>query len=341
MKWRSNLIFAGKMVIGLGLIAALLLIDNNWKKVLDIAADMRPAYLIPFFAITLFLTGVSCIKWRLFLSERDVHIPLHKLMSMYFIGTFFNNFFPSSFGGDVVRSSLLGNNIGSQGRALASVFLERFTGFIAMVSLAIFAFIFSPFLHDEKLIFWSIIIMSSGTVGVLIVLWKPVFIEWVFYPFRQLSLVEKLKEKAYQFHGHVVVFHDKPKILFKAMIYSFIFYGLAAINVYLSGLLLDIHADLSQLFVITPIVMLLAALSITPNGLGVWEWGFSVFLVSAGVANEQGLAIALALRGKNILVSMFGGLLFLFRTGPEDRKEITGYEENVEPEVQEGTLKSP
>ena len=170
MKFKKNIVFIGKLLIGLGLIAALLLIDDNWRKVLVIAGDMRPLYLIPFFAITLFLTGVSCIKWRLFLTERDVNVPLHRLMSMYFIGTFFNNFFPSSFGGDVVRSSLLGDNIGSQGRALASVFLERFTGFIAMVSLAIFAFIFSPFLHDEKLIFWSILIMSSGTVGVLMVL---------------------------------------------------------------------------------------------------------------------------------------------------------------------------
>ena len=57
--------------------------------------------------------------------------------------------------------------------------------------------------------------------------------------------------------------------------------------------------------------MVLESLPLTPNSLGVWEWAFSVYLIPAGAELEQGLAVALLLRAKTLVLSLAGGVLYL------------------------------
>lgn len=57
---RRLLFFVAKL--GLGLIAWLLLWDDNWRRVLRLFSDTRPFYLVPFAAIMIVLIGVSCLK---------------------------------------------------------------------------------------------------------------------------------------------------------------------------------------------------------------------------------------------------------------------------------------
>lgn len=318
MKYKKNLRFLVRLLIGVGLLGALLLIDNNWRKVISLAQNIQIVYLAPFLGVSVVLVWVSCLKWRLFLTGRQVDLSVMRLMGLYLIGFFFNNFFPSNFGGDVVRSYILGRQIASQERALATVFLERFSGFLAMVSLAAGAIWFSPELRSETLVRWSVLVMGAGTVGVLVIIWRPKIIKWALSPFQGFEIVQTLQGKASQFHEHVAHFRGEPMLVARAMVYSYAFYAFAALGVYFAGLLLDIHCNLLQLFVVTPIVLLIAAIPLTPNSLGVWEWGFSVYLTSAGAAPEQGLAIALVLRAKNIVLSLVGGLLFLLEPDSYD-----------------------
>jgi uncharacterized membrane protein YbhN (UPF0104 family) len=120
-----------------------------------------------------------------------------------------------------------------------------------------------------------------------------------------------MNTKLIRVHGYISRFRDEKTVLVHAMAYSYAFYLLAAVNVYVGGLLLGVQSSLPQLFAVTPIVMLIAAVPITLNGLGTREWAFSVYLASAGTSPEQGLAIALALRAQTIFLSAVGGILFL------------------------------
>ena len=53
------------------------------------------------------------------------------LVKMYFAALFVSNFLPSTIGGDVARASWLSLQIPGDGDAVASVVLERFSGFSA------------------------------------------------------------------------------------------------------------------------------------------------------------------------------------------------------------------
>ena len=318
---KSRLIYIAKLFVGLGLLVALLLIDDNWRKIIDIAADVQLSYLVPFVGVSALLIWISCIKWGLFIDGKNRLISTHRLMGLYVIGYFFNNFLPSTLGGDAARSYILGRQIDSQEQALATVFLERFTGFVAMVSLAIGAFMLNPALREEPVVLWSILFVAAITVGVIIVIIRPALLSRVVEPLPIPVIGQTLIKKALRFRGHIIHFRGEWSLITRAMAYSYGFYALAAIKVYVAGLLLGIDCNLAQLFVVTPIVMLIAAVPVTLNGLGIQEWGYSVYLIFAGATLEEGLAIALVLRVAMLIISVFGGVLFLFEKDPVHRAE--------------------
>ena len=316
----SQAFFIVKLAMGISLLIILLLWNDNWQEVLRVVRESEIVWIAPFLGISILLMWISCLKWGMFLRVQPTQVSQARLFSLYLIGRFFNNFFPSSVGGDVVRSYMLGRQIDSQGRAMASVFLERLTGFVAMVTLATGAFICSPTLRREPLILISILIMGEGCLAVLLVIWKPALVSWVARPVRHMRLIKRFEEKAARFHGYLLQFKGRMRLITKAMLISYLFYACAAVNVYLGAKLLGVECGFVQLLIITPIIMLIASLPLTPNGIGVWEWCFSVFLVSAGATAQEGLAIALAVRGKEWLISVVGGLLFML----ERSHHVTG-----------------
>jgi glycosyltransferase 2 family protein len=161
----------------------------------------RPMYLIPFFAITYPLLGASCMKWRLFLRERGVVIGFHRLFRLYLVGSFFNNFLPSMVGGDLVRAYVLGKQIESHTHSLASVFLERFAGMIALVSLATASFLFNSELRQEPVVVISIGIMGSACLILVAAVWNPEWALWFLRPMEKNR--HRLLPKLMQFHDHV------------------------------------------------------------------------------------------------------------------------------------------
>ena len=64
-----------------------------------------------------------------------------QLLNLYFVGLFINNFFPSTIGGDIFRGYEVGRDVGDRALAMASVFMERFTGMTALTAIALVAFV--------------------------------------------------------------------------------------------------------------------------------------------------------------------------------------------------------
>jgi glycosyltransferase 2 family protein len=308
---RSRLILTCKLGLGIGLLGWLLLSDDNWRKLVVLVADIQPLYLLHLVAVSVLLFGISCLKWNLFLRERGVVVAFHRLFALYVIGIFFNNFLPTNFGGDVVRAYYLGRQIASQAQSLASVVLERLTGLVALATLALVAYALTPALRHEPLVTASLATLAAGCAAVLVALWHPSLVKAVLGPLERSGPLRRLVAKLHHLHGHVAYFRDKRALVAKAMAYSFLFHIGTALNVYVAALVLGVELSFLRLLVVTPIILVIASVPLTPNSLGVWEWAFSVYLIPAGAALEQGLEVALLLRATMLVTSIFGGVLFL------------------------------
>jgi uncharacterized protein (TIRG00374 family) len=291
--------------------------QDNWKKLFDLFGNFHWDYFPAFALASVFMIWISCLKWNLFLKERGVSISHSRLFKLYVIGIFFNNFFPGNLGGDVVKGYLLGRQINSQSQSIVSIVLERFTGLIALVGLSVGVLIIRPGLLTNPVVAWAVFIMTGACTGFLLIVYCRAIGDIFFSILKRWEISRKISEKLEKVRDEVGYFKGRSRLFCKAMIYSFLFHISTGVFFFISAHLIGLSLDFYETLALTPIILLVNSVPLTPNNLGVLEWACSIFLTAAGGTPVQGLAIALVVRAKNLLVSMFGWFLFLAGKAPE------------------------
>ena len=77
------------------------------------------------FLISLIQIPISAYKWGISLIIHNLYFSFFHLLKLISIGFFFNNFLPTSIGGDVYRIIKTIPDNGYKSRAISSVLLER------------------------------------------------------------------------------------------------------------------------------------------------------------------------------------------------------------------------
>lgn len=310
-----------RFLLGIALLVGLLLWDNNAQRLWRLVRTVRLEIVIVLFLVGFTLNWISCLKWRLFLKERRFNVSLFRLLSLYFIGKFFSNFIPSMIGGDLTRTYLLGRQINSHSQSFASVFLERFTGLIALIVLAVFFFVINTKMLKEPTIGLAIVCIASGSFLSIGLLFNRRLVEWCMAKFSSVFFLKVIFQKISVLQNDILYFKGKYRLLMKAMAYSFIFHFMTSVNVYLCCLAINFDPSFLDIAVITPVILLLNTLPLSPNNIGWWEWTFTILLAEAGAGPTEGLAVGLMLRAISLLFSLTGGALFLFGKAGKRTKE--------------------
>ena len=274
-------------------------------------------WIVLLLAISAVLIGISCAKWDLFLRNREIHAPFDQLCSLYLIGYFFNNFTPGNVGGDVVRGALLGHQSGKHSDAFGSVFMERFTGFLALFVMALVGSTFKTELLEDLRLRWfmgGVALLFFGAVVAMAFPPAQRLIRWVFSKGEGLKVVRKLSA----FAEVVFSFHEHKSLLAKAMGWSLAFQLMTIVNTQAACMSLGLEVSFLDLMVLVPMVLLVAAVPLSPGGLGLLEGGFVFFLAMAGLTEPEAFSVALILRGKNLFLALIGGLLLLLRRSEPD-----------------------
>lgn len=273
----------------------------HWSEVAAALADADPAWVLLSLALTPVLILISALKWQLLIRARGEDPGLLTCFRLYTVGYFFNNFLPSNVGGDVARVYLLGRQGGGLAQALASVFVERFTGLTALVALAALAALAGPpelYQPRVRSAIWLVVL------GYLAVLWA------VFEPrlarFAHERLRLPLGAKLVRIHDAVAAYRDHPGPLLACLALSVGFYIVAAFNIYVSVRAFGAHLDLLATALATPLILLVSGLPIAIGGLGLQEGTFVVALGLYDVPAAVALAGALLIRVKGVLVGAAG-----------------------------------
>jgi uncharacterized membrane protein YbhN (UPF0104 family) len=95
-----------------------------------------------------------------------------------------------------------------------------------------------------------------------------------------------------------------------ALFWSTIFMILAILNVYASAKAFGQEVDLAEVSVITPIILCVAMIPITVNGLGIQEWAYVLLFSWVGLPESLGLSTILFIRAKDVAMAILGGLLY-------------------------------
>jgi uncharacterized protein (TIRG00374 family) len=307
----SSPLFLVKLLVGLSLIG-LLFWQVDLTSIFQLFSKINIKFIALLVLMAFALNLVSCLKWKLFLQEYGNTISVFRLLSLYFIGKFFNNFFPSTVGGDIARSYILGKQIQSKRRSFASVILERLTGFIALNILAFIFALMNIQLLKVPVIAISFSVVGGSTIVLAVVLLFPQLLDTAFNAMPKIPLLVSAMNKFRILLQELAFFKGKYMLLAKSMGYSFIFHSMTIVQVYLVCRAIGFFPDFLDIALITPIILAITALPLTPNKLGIWEWAFGVFLVQAGGEMVEGVTVALVLRGLGLSISVIGGILLIF-----------------------------
>ena len=308
-----------KLLFGLVLLAVVLTWNNGASQMLDALRGFKIEYLAALFVVAVGTNGISGFKWGLFLKDRGHHLPWWRLFGLYLIGRFFNNFLPSMFGGDVARSYILGRQIGSQSVSAASVILERLSGLVGLAILAGLGCLVNPDILGNPIIAVPLILAIFGTVLGTIAFFRPGVSALLIRILGRIPLLNRIAPKAERLLNAIGEYRTNRALLLKSLVYSFGFHLLAAINVYVACRSIGFDPMFADIIVVTPVILLLSMIPVSPNNVGWWEFCFGVLLVSAGATTGEGVAVALVIRAVTFLFSLCGGLLMVspaFRNPP-------------------------
>lgn len=257
------------------------------------------------FAISIALVFVSVLKWRLFLERLGISASVAHLFRLYLVGYFVNLIMPSALGGDVVRTLYVGKDI-DKIRAMSATLLERYTGFIAMVSMAFFAVWCAPAVSWEITV--ATVVIGVAALGLTVALLTGRLV-WLS---EALRVPVKLHSKLVRMQEGFSWGLSDAKLLIRAGVLSLAFHLLTIVNTAAVAYAVGWEGvPWGDLFVVVPLILLVGAIPISPQGLGIQEGAFLYFLHAVGATTGQALAVALVLRAKSYVLALCGGLLWL------------------------------
>lgn len=322
---RSRLLLVGRLGLAVGLLLYVLS-RVEWAVVANYRSTVSGWWLAAF--VVLIVAGhlISSAKWRMLLAATGHRVPLWRLTALYLVGQFYNAIFPSTIGGDVVRSLGLRRVIDDTRTAFASTVAERLTGAAALIFIGTFATAVAlPGLMatqdgivDGRVAALLALAAIGATTFAMVLMLSPRALAALRGPLAPVSVVQPWLDKLERFQHALNEYRRRWDVMAKALGYSFLFHATTIVSIYAGCRMIGAPGagvGLLDAAVITPIILLIAVLPLTPGGYGVVQWGYMVTFAAWNVgevadAATLGVFVSLMLTVCNITVSALGYALY-------------------------------
>lgn len=318
VKSKKILVTIVKIAISVALLT-ILVISTDIQEIINALAGFNMIWIIPILLTITLSVIVSALKWGAILNAQGVSISLVRLFCYYTCGLFFNNFLPSSIGGDGARAILAGRESGTVSGAAASVVMERI---IATVTLSLLGLIGAAF--------------SKYTDPIVIILLGVLFVVGIFLALIQMTgwVPKGLRKKETRFAGiwksfarNSAVIKEHPKKITVCFVESIIFQFTVVLVV--AGVIKGLGLDMIPIMDLCMVVSASSVLAMVPvgiNGYGLREGSYAYLLAPYGFSTAQSLTISVLYALFVTLFSIAGGPLWLAmrpsKSDPSPQKPI-------------------
>ncbi|NMB91463.1 flippase-like domain-containing protein [candidate division WWE3 bacterium] len=235
---------------------------------------------------------VSSFRWKsLLVHDKAKNVSPLYLFNLYFIGAFFNNFMPTSVGGDVYKAYMLSKKIDDSAIGLSSVFTERFTGIIMLALIALLS-----------------LSKSLGFKVLILIIWLVMGIYLGLYA---LKLLSKTKFKFFKkVYDALMIYRNYPKVLLFAMLSSIIVQVLSILTQYFTFMAIGVRLPIFYSFLAFPVITLAGFFIPSLNGYGVQDALYMSMFSLVGVPAETAVSASIIYHLLRLGVSLIGGVLY-------------------------------
>ncbi len=310
---RFKKILSVMLRISISIILLVLLIKFNKIDTVVLLNDIKSTKkiflalaLLTFFCIHI----LGFLRWRMLLKAAGIKATLKKLISAFSGGVFFSIFLPSTIGGDLVRAADLAGHTNKTKEVIATVFLDRLSGYTGLVLVILPALFLGRNLVLDKVVFTSVF----GIIIILVAILSILFSNFIYNKITKFFTAPgagKIKEMIRDMHQEIHIFRNHKRVVAGNLILSFLIQFLVPVFTYLIALSLGINISFIYFLIFIPIISAITLLPIAIGGLGLREGLFVVYFAKAGVIKQLALAMSLLSFSFVIFYAAIGGLIYV------------------------------
>jgi uncharacterized protein (TIRG00374 family) len=311
---KKTVFFLFKFVFGLGLLLYLVLVMAKPREIVAVMRDASVPMLLLAFSLHAFGLLFSARRWKLILDETGSDFTIAQLTRSLLVGSFFNLFLPTRFGGDVVRVSdtrRIGQGVTG---SLAVVVYERMSGIVALLIFALLASLLKiSFVRELPLLYISLLVSLLGIL-LLIVAWKKVPRGFLAGRQCRRPWLRKTLDRLDAFHGLILDFVNHRTLSRKVFFWAMLLQFNVVLHYFLIGRALQLERiPLLDYFFSIPLMLFLLSFPVSINGLGVRDLFLIQLFTYYGYPAQFAIAFSLLDLGFNLLLGIGGGLIYIFR----------------------------
>ncbi len=309
---KSAVLFVLKLGFSLAILVFIFTTQTSFGKIGSVLRNVNPYWLLLAFSLHAWGLYISAYRWQILARAQGDEVPLVFLAKSYLVGTFFNNFLPTRFGGDVVRiwdGSLYSKSLV---KSSAIVLVERFTGIIVLFLLAVVASLFRLDMARQVPVIWVALLL--GLVGLLLIaaFFLPVFAR-LLGAARLHGFPDKARTKILIFRETILHYRTQKRPFFRATFWALLLQINVILYYFLIGQALHLDIQFIDYFIFIPIVLVIQIIPVTINGLGLREGSYIEIFKYYGILPQTAVSFSLVDVAFNLVLGLIGGTIYVSR----------------------------
>lgn len=314
--------------------------------VITLGKQARWSYISLAFALFPITYVLVSLRWLWLLRAVGIQMNIGRAIVLSAIGSFYNTFLPGSNGGDVVRAFQASRETRQPVAATVSVILDRVVGLLSLVVLASVSSAVVLTMetkvdaaHRECThIFWTCTLITAFAVGSfffavklplerLVTRFAPKRFTQQTDPSLGATQTSALVSRTKELLKVLDVYRRSPRALILAFLGAIPAHLVLTACAIALAFAFNLNVPMGYFLVVVPIIVLVGALPLSPQGVGVQEVVAAILFASYSVPLSQVIAFTMSLRLVQVGWYLIGGLLVTSlskspSTQPEESVEV-------------------
>jgi len=209
----------------------------------------------------------------------------------------------------MMRAIDLSRHTNRSREVVATVLLDRISGYVGLVLIALFAVIIGGHLIENTSVIVSVVLITVILILGLLVLYNTRIYSKI-SAFLQAGRASRIRGYIKDLHHEIHIFKHNKKVIVNNIIFSLLVQMTGPIMFYLIAASMGLKLKLIYFFVYIPIIGAVSMLPISIGGLGLRDAITIYFFGKAGVAKDLAFAMSLVNFSFILITGIAGGLIY-------------------------------
>jgi uncharacterized protein (TIRG00374 family) len=249
--------------------------------------------------------AVASFRLKLIIAAQEERLTYAEAVSLTFVGYFFNNFLPTSIGGDIAKMYCLSRRTNGTMPAFAAVAADRLIGLLTMVFMAFVAMFFVEARSLDSSVRILILAITAVSVIGIIFMVNERFARIFSVP---LFFLKPMKENLKKAYSAVNKYRHHKALIVQSFLISILSQLLFFASVAVFAMSIGAYLPIVDVLLRMPII---GIVSLFPsiNGLGLRE-GATVVFFAPMIGKEKALAVGILWFFILLVTSLIGGAIY-------------------------------